>query len=196
MIATMKKTILFIKALLMFIIQSCDFSTSFEERRGEKIGDSNYYLSNFNAHHKWVIKDSTGGGEIWYEVVALNNDSVFIIAKQKPYQQIWDSIYKANPKAHRVFGRLYNRSQLYYYWIIDTREEEVYYIDYDIKAKIVLSSGVKGPLNYNEYWEKRLELGVPDTLRLKYIEKHFMVRLNNFISYGTPLKPRRDEILE
>jgi len=196
MIATMKKTIFFIKALLMFLIQSCDLSYSDEEMRGEKIGDSNYYLSDINYLLKWVIQDSTGGEVIGCEVVALNNDSVFIIAKQKPYHHIRDSIYKANPKAYMVFERLYNQSQLYHYWIIDTREEEVYYIDYDIKAKIVLSSGEKGPFNYNEYWEKRRELGVPDTLRLKYIEKHFMKRLSDFVSYGTPLKPRREEILE
>ena len=189
----MKKTTLFYLGVLIILYQSCDLYPD-EYRKGEKIGNSYYYYGGWGYSE---ISDSARGIIIERDIVAWNNDSVFIIAKQKPYLYITDSIKKINPETnYSIMKRLYNQSQLYYYWIIDTREEEVYYIDYDIKAKIVLSSGVKGPLNYKEYWEKRLELGVPDTLRLKYIEKHFMVRLNNFISYGTPLKPRRDEILE
>ena len=169
----MKKTVIFVLQCLLLFLHSCDLSYRDAEMQGEKI-IGNYYLSNINAYNKCVIQDYTRGRIIGYEVVAWNNDSIFIIAKQKPYRQITDSIYNSPNPDYMKVEKIYKEHKLYYYWIINTREEVECYSD-TVNIKLIYTKGVYGPYSYEEYWEKRRELNVPDSLKLMARKevKHF-----------------------
>jgi hypothetical protein len=140
----------------------------------------NYYVD-YSANDMCFIGeiDSFGrtlgamGVTIWDEVVAWNYDSIFIIAKQKPFDDIMDSMRsKYGELTYDKSRKLYNESKIYHYWIIDKREELERYYDKNTK-KLIYPKGLYGPFTYDEYWKKRKEFNVSDSLTLRKTDKRF-----------------------
>ena len=159
----MKKTIIF-WVVIIFLIQSCDYEIPMKD-----IG-SNYFIYNDSWGYDCIIEPKNGI-IITTQVIGLNYDSIFIIAKQKPFNSFMDSLYNINP--HRrpdETEKLYKKDQTYYYWIIDTREKMERYYD-QINETGFYTKGVYGPYGYDKYWEKRREFNVPDSLLLRESEK-------------------------
>jgi len=85
-------------------------------------------------------------------------DSLFIIVIQKPLNEIWgdfftdtnDTYRRSNmPNKSQIAIKKLKDSKIHYYWIINKKTDDIY-----------------GPLNWNEYLQKRKELGVPKELKL------------------------------
>jgi len=151
--------------IVLYLIQSCN-----EVEYPIKLGGI-YFLFHNSWGHTTII-DTSRAYIIPSEIVAWNIDSVFIIAKQKPFQYIMDSLRLENISSAIIRDKYYKNSELYNYWIIDKRKESEYYYDYDLRGIVRISTDVIfGPLTYEEYWEKRKELNVSDTLKLKESEK-------------------------
>jgi hypothetical protein len=157
----MKKiTIIFLLGLSLFLFQSC------EEKLPIKLGE-NYFLRSDGSWGHAIITDARGVFLIDPQIVAWNYDSIFIIAKQKPFDEIYDTI-----QAVRLYDRdkIYEECQIFNYWIIDKRKElDSYYDERNRRRRYI--GAVIGPLTYEEYWAKREELNVPDSLKLKEAER-------------------------
>jgi hypothetical protein len=124
--------------------------------------DSNSLLS---VMHGEVNRWSGGSIEISGEVIAWDFDSTFIIAKQIPFHDIMDSLYRKNPRmTFDETRRIYSESNLRHYWIIDRRIKEVLEWDENRKGWLRVVSPVLGPFCYEEFLDKRKELGVSDSL--------------------------------
>jgi len=160
----MKKTALnFLLGFCLFLTQSC------KEKPPLRIGE-NYFLA-YDGKGYACILDSVNRAIISPQIVAWNFDSIFIIVKQKPFYSIYDSIKKKYPNAkYYKKKKLYDECQIFNYWIIDKREEIDSYYDEKIRRRIYRGA-VGGPFNYDEYWTKRRELNVPDSLKLKEAER-------------------------
>jgi hypothetical protein len=160
----MKKiAIIFLFGLILFVFQSC------EEKPPMKLGN-NYFLYTIGS---WapVIIDSTNCVIISRQIVAWNYDSIFIIVKQKPFDDIDDSILITHPDArYYEKKKLYEECQIFNYWIIDKRKDFEFYDDEKGRRRRDINV-VIGPLTYEEYWAKRAELNVPDSLKLKEAER-------------------------
>jgi len=133
-----------------------------------KIGD-NYFFIYCPSWGYANITDSREVIIIKMEVVAWNYDSTFIIAKQKPFREIYDSILVVYPNIPSdKMDKLYHATEKYYYWIVDKREEldsELIFLRNGMPSRKYFGS-VNGPYSYEKYWERRKEIGVPDTLKL------------------------------
>jgi hypothetical protein len=153
----MKTIKLFLLLLFLSLVQSC--TDEFAPELG-----GNYVISHDGSYDR-IILNKPNSIIIESEVVAFNFDSIFIIAKQKPYWSIMESIRKEYPKiSYEKEKRLYKRSEIFNYWIIDKKEEFYHYYDEKFERN---KNAVVGPLTYEEFWDKRRELNVSDTLRLK-----------------------------
>jgi len=169
----------------LLLMQSC------EEKPPIKLGN-NYFLDYSSWGHA-IITDSTGGWLIYSQIVAWNYDSIFIIAKQKPFYEISDSILMRHPNTSLTFrDKLYNETEIYNYWIIDKRKEIDSYYDGRIWR---YTKGVYGPITYEEYWEKRKEFNVPDSLKLRASEQGSFANPLDYWIYKWTTKPR-EQIVE
>lgn len=168
--------------LILLLVQSCR-----QVEYPPKLGGS--YFIFHNGNNQRVIVDESNANIIEGEVIAWNFDSIFIIAKQKPYRYIMDSIENVNPKiTFYKSQRIYKESKLYYYWIIDKREELNSYYNEKNRRRIYTNAG---PYTYEEYLEKRKELNVSDTLRLKQPVISDFLLINIFYDlFGSP--PNRE----
>ena len=132
-----------------------------------KIGND-YFIDCDNQGHS-VILDSRNMVIIKPQIIAWDYDSIFIIIKQKPKDSIDQIIDEKHPNiSFDKYKRFYNESNIYTYWIIDKRKELDSYYDGKVRRYI---GAVAGPFTYEEYWEKRRELNVPDSLKLLEAEK-------------------------
>jgi len=156
--------------LTMLLLQSC------KEEPPMKLG-GNYFLTTDGSWGHTIILDSTRGIIIGQQIVAWNYDSIFIIAKQKPFDELFDSISMKHPNTPLNYReKLYYESEINNYWIIDKRKEINSYYD---GRKWRYTKGVYGPITYEEYWEKRREFNVPDSLTLRESER---------VSFGNPFE--------
>jgi hypothetical protein len=149
--------------LLLVLSLFLSLSSCVESPFPMNIGGS-YFLDTDGNNLFYVKKtDSLGlnaGAAIDPEVIAWGFDSVFIIAKQIPFHYIFDSIHNQNPSIRaNEFGKLYAEIETYNYWIIDKRKEAIW--DVDTRA---FTNGVLGSFTYEEFLEKRKELGISDSL--------------------------------
>jgi len=145
--------------LLFWIVMGLsNYFDAFDE--GMPVGKE-YYIYPYKG--KNLINHKKGGILIDTDVVTWDFDSTHIIAKQKPFRDIMDTMQETNYEKKR---RIYKKSNIYHYWIIDKREELESYYDETIKKR-VYTKGLYGPFTREEYWEKRRELGVQDSLRLR-----------------------------
>ena len=131
------------------------------------------------------------------EIVAWNFDSTFIITKQKPFWEIMDSIQNQHPNTSLDIERkLYNKIEKYNYWIIDKREDLESYYDEKTERR-VHTKGLYGPFTREEYWEKRRELGVSDSLELRESEKiSFDSPIHYWIHKWTYKPPARERVVD
>ena len=173
--------------LILIFIQSCK-----EVEYPIKLG-GNYFISH-DSEGRTVIIDTNRAHIIVAEIVAWNFDSIFITAKQKPYRFIMDSLEIEYPIGSSVIieKKFYKKIELYNYWIIDKRVERHYYSD---GSRRINKNAIKGPLTYEEYWEKRTELNVSDTLKLKESEKVSFDSPLHALLYKLKNKPR-EKIVE
>jgi hypothetical protein len=153
----MRKLKLFIAILLL---QSCG-----EAKYPLELG-SNYYIDyNSSWGYALIMVDNTE--KIGMEIVAWNYDSTFIIVKQKPFFCIYDSISNKYPKMSATKkDYLYEKIKQYNYWIIDKRIKA----EWD-SIEIRYTGIIYGPYGKEEYLEKRKELGVSDSLKLRETKK-------------------------
>ncbi|RLD60819.1 MAG: hypothetical protein DRJ01_09030 [Bacteroidetes bacterium] len=86
-------------------------------------------------------------------------DSLYIIVDQKPLDKIWGKYFTDNNNVYRRLNKSGNsalaikklkESKVHNYWIIDKQTGDIY-----------------GPMNLEEYLQKRKELGVPKELKLE-----------------------------
>ncbi len=92
-------------------------------------------------------------------------DSVFIIASQRPWlvpgiTNRWDTV------TYNEHNKIFKKSTFLQYWIINKKEENVY-VGVDSIAERAIYSNVYGPYKWKEYLQKRMELGVPQDLKLE-----------------------------
>jgi hypothetical protein len=175
-----KSFVLFL--LVLILAQAC------EQKYPMKIGE-NYFL-NYDGPwgYAWIL-DSINIAIIDIEIVAWNYDSTFIIAKQKPFRSIFDSIRTKYPNTSLTFrDKLYKGTKIYYYWIIDKRKP----CYFDEENCEYIKESVEGPFTREKYWEKRRELGVPDSLRLLEAEKGKGFDDLFYFWYGSP----RERVVE
>ena len=158
----MKTKNFFLFTVVLLVLSSCGE----DWMKKHKISD-NYYFTHDGSWGLAYIISTIDGIIIDMEVVAWNFDSTFIIAKQKPFRAISDSLHSKYPNLpSNKRDKMYNEIKVYNYWIIDKREELKSYFDEE-KRKRVYTRGLYGPFTREEYWEKRRELGVQDSLRLR-----------------------------
>jgi len=159
----MKKLTKFILVVLsIFLFHSC------KEKPPTNLGN-NYFLKSLRYT---FILDSTNVIIIMPQIVAWNYDSIFIIVKQKPLDEIYDSILMEHPNTPSNYqNRLYEECQIFNYWIIDKRKELDSYYDEKMRSRKYIGA-VFGPLTYEAYWAQRKELDVPDLLKLKETERN------------------------
>jgi hypothetical protein len=158
--------------IFIFLLLILIFASSCEEGQYPlKIGD-NYYISH-DPYGNCIIKGETNVILINSQIVAWNFDTIFIIAKQKPEYMINEIIFEKYPNIpYDKHKKIYDETDLYYYWIIDKSKE----LTYDTATREY--TNFFGPMTYEDYWEKRIELHVSDTLKLRQAEK---------ISFDSPL---------
>ena len=137
-----------------------------------QLGDG-YYLTAFDNGLFLKNKTTLNVGLIDEDIFAWNFDSIFIIAVQKPYYLIMDSLDNKYPNMKYAERRkAYNEVLIFHYWIIDKREE-LGWNRIDKDTEIMIKNGIFGPFTYKEYLKKRKELNVPDSLQLKEFKKWF-----------------------
>ncbi len=182
----MKKLVLFFISVLS--IPSCNFFRPWDFGSGYKLGENPEYKydiildrADTTFYHDWgngrktlqkgvLVKfhrpdnniDSIfiwkGSSVVSSFIDQIKFDSIFIIVNQKPLDSIWGKYININyaPRRSKEPERFIDakkklmKSKIHYYWIIRKRTDDVY-----------------GPLNRDEYLQKRKELGVPNELRLK-----------------------------
>lgn len=158
--------------LFLFFSKSCDrmyVSLVKEANEANKVKIGNNYFIDYSINNYLVTLDENTI-IIDDQIIAWNYDSTFIVAKQKPFAFLMDSLRLVYPNT--VFfelKKIYDGIKIYNhnYWIIDKRIEK----KYDKTDSVYIRNGLYGPLSYEKYLEKRKELGVPDSLKLKKTEE-------------------------
>ena len=98
-------------------------------------------------------------------VIDYKVDSTSIIVKQKPLDLILKNTYNNSEFDLKKRDKLFQKSTLQQYWIINKKENTEYTLD--TVTQLARYSNVYGPFQKEEYLQKREELGVPKELQLK-----------------------------
>jgi len=168
---------------IFIVLQSCN------EEPPTNLG-KNYFLTYDGSWGHAAIINENNTIIIDADIVAWNFDSIFIIAKQKPFDEIFDSIRMRHPNTALDYReKLYDEIQIYNYWIIDKRKELESYYD-EKTGRRRYTNAVSGPLTYEEFWKRRRELNVPDSLKLKESEKVSFTTPVHYWIYKWKNKPR------
>jgi len=190
----MKSAYIYIYIIItLFVLYACKG----EWMKKWQIGD-NYYFTYDSSWGFAYIMNTTHGIVINMEIVAWNYDSIFIIVKQKPFYSLSDSILMEHPNTPLAYReKLYKEYQLYNYWIIDKREEFEFYYDEKNNLRRENAKAVLGPFTYDEYWAKRKELNVPDSLKLLESERNSFPSPIHSLFYDWFYKPPdRERVVE
>jgi hypothetical protein len=97
-------------------------------------------------------------------IIEYSFDSVFILAKQKPWNL--PNINGIEAMSYRDRSKAFEESKFYQYWIID-KSKDCIYIGYDSINNDAKYSNVYGPYTLEQFKVKRIELMVSDSLTLK-----------------------------
>lgn len=97
------------------------------------------------------------------EILEFTFDSTFVVASQRP----WDVPDIPNIKNMTLNERdeAFENSKFLQYWIINKKQKSEY--SFDSINKLAKYSNVYGPFKKEEYIQKRKELGVPKSLKIK-----------------------------
>ena len=183
----MKRIKIFLLLIICFFVQFCN-----EEEYPIKLGGK-YFLSD-DSNGLPIITDTRSVTIINPQIVAWNFDSIFIIAKQKPYHSTHDSLRIKHPKTSLTYReRLYDKIEIYHYWIIDKRKDLDSYYDEKTRRRIY-TNAVEGPFTHEQYWERRRFLNVPDSLQLREAEKISFDSPIHYLFYKWTNKPRENVV--
>ena len=150
--------------LLFLTFSGCDFL--FETRESENLG-SGYRFLIWDGSAGIVNSDSVY--VISSEVLKYAYDSTFIIASQRP----WDSIPGVPDlelMKYKERNEAFKQSTFKQYWIINKKEKNNY-TGYNSNRNRANYSNVYGPYSKKEYLQKRVEMGVPEKLKLDFEEE-------------------------
>ena len=151
----MNKNIFYLSILLCVLLLSC--------HRFNVIGD-NYKLEMDHIGHT-VLTDTSDIILIDGHILRIGFDSIYVIVEQKPERLIYTEFKKNNPGyTYDEAKRAFYESTLTHYWIVNKQEPSIY--SYDKLNKLAKQSNVYGPFDNEEFLEKRIELGVHDSLKL------------------------------
>ena len=152
----MNKNIFYLSILLCVLLLSC--------HRFNVIGD-NYKLEIDHIGHT-VLTDTSNIILIDGHILRIGFDSIYVIVEQKPDRLIYTEFKKNNPGyTYDEAKRAFYESTLTHYWIVNKQEPSIVY-SYDKLNRINKRSNVYGPFDNEEFLEKRIELGVHDSLKL------------------------------
>jgi hypothetical protein len=84
-------------------------------------------------------------------VLEYKFDTIFIVAEQKPREEILKNTYNNAEMTLKNREKIFYESTLRFYWIINKMSDSIY-----------------GPLTKESYFQKREELKIPKELELKY----------------------------
>lgn len=144
---------------LTFLFSACTQIPPIDLGGGYKIDyDGNGYSILIDNNNNNIIVVSP-------HITNFKFDSTFIVVEQKPYDLIMKDAY-LNPEMNlKKFLKIFEKSTLRYYWIINKKEKSEY--SFDTLTQFARYSNVYGPFKEEDYFKKRKELGVPDKLDLK-----------------------------
>ena len=92
-------------------------------------------------------------------IAEVKFDSLFVIVRQKPLDEIWgkyftdsNGVYRRSNESDKLTlaVKKLKESKINYYWIIRKKTDDIY-----------------GPLDWDEYIQKREEIGIPTGLQLR-----------------------------
>lgn len=149
----MKKAVLNI--LLIMILFSCNSKYPLDLGKGYKL--------DYDANSYFDIQDSQNNIVIFAHVIDYSVDSTYIIAEQKPVDLILKNTYNNLEYDLKKRDKLFEKSTFRQYWIINKKEK----YSLDTLTKLAKYSNVYGPFQKQEYLQKREELGISKTLKLK-----------------------------
>ncbi len=151
----MKKAVLNI--ILIMILFSCNSKYPLDLGKGYKlVYDPNSYFGIIDSRDIIVIDA---------HVIDYSVDSTYIIAEQKPVDLILKNTYNNLEYDLKKRDKLFEKSTFRQYWIINKIEKGEYSLD--TLTKLAKYSNVYGPFQKQEYLQKREELGISKTLKLK-----------------------------
>lgn len=138
------------------VLFSCNSKYPLDLGKGYKlVYDPNSYFG---------IIDSQGTIIIDAHVIDYSFDSTYIIAKQKPVDLILKNTYNNSEYDLKKRDKLFEKSTLSQYWIINKKKVDEYSLD--TVSKLLRHSPIYGPFTKEKYLQKREELGVPKELQL------------------------------
>jgi hypothetical protein len=167
---------LFFIAFLLIVLGGCDMESENSlnykiskwiakglDSNNKDLGDG--YVLSYDGKYHWQIINSKRTIMIERTILSCTFDSMFILATQRPYDRF--SHYDENYRDGHM--RTFEESNMTLYWIINKKEEEgCYSYDDENTKRSMLYSNVYGPFDHYDYLRKRKELGVHDSLKLKY----------------------------
>ena len=151
----MNKNIFYLSILLCVLLLSC--------HKYNEIGNNYKLESDSNSYT--VLTDTSDIILIDGHILRIGFDSIYVIVKQKPEKLIYSEFSKNNPGyTYDEAERAFYESTLTHYWIVNKQEPCIY--SNDTINRLAKYSNVYGPFDNEEYLEKRIELGVHDSLKL------------------------------
>ena len=135
--------------------------TSCSEQNHPDLGDG--YKLDSDGEFNSAIVNSQNIQMVGSHVLNYAFDSTFIIASQRP----WDvpDVPGIKDMTYNQRNEAFEKSTFQQYWIINKKEKGEYSLD--TLLKLALYSNVYGPFDWQEYLQKREELGIPKELKLK-----------------------------
>ncbi len=97
-------------------------------------------------------------------LIDIGYDSTFIIICQQPYEDptIVDLHYMTLSEKDEAFARSTYRQ----YWIINKLQPRTWIVN-ELDLGRSHAANVYGPYQKEEFWQRRRDLGVPDSLKLR-----------------------------
>lgn len=145
--------ILFVFSTMLFLFIMLFISHSWD--KFPELND-NYYFEH-SPMHDISLLDSNNKVIIYGHIVNYDYNETYFIAAEKPREVIFKEYYDINNINNHIPSKLtykerekkFEESRFYHLWIINLKTDSVF-----------------GPLSIEEFKEKRVELQVPDSLKL------------------------------
>jgi hypothetical protein len=140
----MKKILLL---LILFFLISCDR----KEIELEKLGNG-YFLKYTESYYIMICNNAYFAGPDTYSIIIKSHimeyafDSTYIFISQKPFDSL--ELEKREYLDYNESKKYFKNIKFKQYWIIEKISEKRY-----------------GPFNYEQYVNKKLELGIKDSLK-------------------------------
>ena len=120
-----------------------------------------YYIDTWKGQDYHFLCAPNGILLITAHILDYDYDSNFIIVAQRP----WNIFYNFNTTIDEE-RRNFKQSKFVQYWIVTNKERCI--VRNDSIIQLGYSANVFGPFQKEEFQHQRKEMGVPDSLHLKY----------------------------